>query len=87
MRLTTSVAIVAASAVIGLALGHHGHHSAGREPLPKVPPPGWTAVCDSRAIGDVCHTYPPGDRRWEPTAPLPPKNPMRLPSPEKGDGR
>jgi hypothetical protein len=56
---------------------------AGRPPAsvstPDVPPMGWTETCEPAAIGMVCHTYPPGDDRWQPTAPLPPRLPLRLP--------
>jgi hypothetical protein len=47
----------------------------------QVPPPGWAEVCDSAAIGFVCHTYPPGDERWQPTAPVPPQPPLPTPWP------
>lgn len=45
------------------------------EPPPGLPP-GWTEACASRLIAPVCRTYPPGDRRWEPKAPLPPRRPL-----------
>jgi len=89
MRLATSVAVVAASGVIGLTLGHHTHHEppAPVSSTPAVPPDGWTEECERAAIGLVCHTYPPGDDRAEPSPPVPPQRPLPTPWPGGEDAR
>lgn len=50
-------------------------------------PPGWTVTCEQTALGEAarlplmaCRTYPPGDDRWMPAAPLPPNLPLVLPT-------
>lgn len=73
------VGLAVAAIVMAFLLGYQLHSHAAQTPAvtPDVPPAGWTVACSPAAIGDVCQTYPPGDRRWEPTAPLPAHLPMR----------
>lgn len=70
-------AIVSFLGGTALVLGlHHAHRPPASPSTPDVPPVGWTEVCDPAAIALVCRTYPPGDRRWEPSPPLPPQRPL-----------
>jgi len=67
---------------------HAHHHTPSSVSTPDdVPPPGWVESCEPAAIGFVCHTYPPGDRRWEPPAPVPPQRPLPTPWPGGEDAR
>lgn len=66
----------------------HAHHRAPASVSTPddLPPVGWTEVCEPAAIGMTCHTYPPNDRTWETAVPMPPRLPLRLPSPDDSEG-
>jgi hypothetical protein len=76
----TFVAINYAAATTVSPHLHHSNQSTPAASVPSFLPAGWTEVCDPAAIGPICRTYPPGDNRWQPTAPLPPHLPLRLPN-------
>lgn len=88
-RVTMAVVFAAAGVALSLILGRYTSQAPTGAPvrLPDAPPPGWTVECGPNALGlVVCQTYPPGDRRWEPTQPPPPWRPYVLPS-GPGNGR
>lgn len=87
IALAVVVAIAGVAAVIAVDRLTYHRPAAVSTPPGDVAPPGWTVDCRPAAIGPVCHTYPPGDDRWQPKAPIPPQRPLPTPWPGGEDAR
>lgn len=89
-RIAVVTGVFAAAAAVALA----STYRADTPEQPSLAPPGWTVSCEQSALGRAsrlplmaCRTYPPGDDRWMPAAPVPPQRPLPTPWPGGEDAR